>query len=94
MNAAFGLKEEIKQVTEAMKNTKNCRMLLRYPAIKLHLEGYPTKEVAKIIGRTTETVNTYVAAYLDAGLNGLLMKLPSGRPSFITAEQKQAIITD
>ena len=87
----IGSKQECKAVVEAMKNTKNCRLLQRYQAIKLYLEGYPLGEIAKIIERRSETVNIYVSQYIALGLNGLVMKKPPGRPSFMTTQQKEEL---
>ena len=60
---ALELKQKIKEISEAMKRTKKCRMLQRYQSIKLYLEGYPTQKNAKIIDRTSEA-NTFRTSIL------------------------------
>jgi transposase len=81
-----------------LKQEKNRRMYERYQTIYLHtVKQMPVNEIAEIIRRTPITVNTYINAYQEKGLDGLVMGVSTGAPEQLTAEQqhqlKQIIIT-
>ncbi|MGJ8539724.1 helix-turn-helix domain-containing protein, partial [Heyndrickxia faecalis] len=46
-----------------MQNTRDKRLYERYLSVLLHLEGRTYPEIAKIIGRTRQTVMNYCHAY-------------------------------
>ena len=88
MEITIHSKYQIQSVVDAMKKTKKCRMLQRYQVVKLYLEGYSVKEIATIVERTSKTIDSYISIYLKSGLDGLIMKKPSGRPTFLSDDQK------
>ncbi|AMA71700.1 helix-turn-helix domain-containing protein [Aneurinibacillus thermoaerophilus] len=63
---------ELQTVQQAMKQTKDKRMYERYQAISLFLQGYKYEQISAIIGRNKKTVGTYVKAYREQGLEGLV----------------------
>ncbi len=87
---------ELQAVEERIKQTKDRRMFERYQTIRLYLNGQPVSQIAFILGRTSKTVKAYIDAYKECGLNGLLMKHSTGKPTRLTQDQqfqlKQTII--
>lgn len=82
---------KLEEITAAMKSTKDRRMLERYQAIKLYLEGRQVVQIAELIGRSRVTVGSYIRAYLAQGLSGLERKYPPGRQSFLSEMQRQQV---
>lgn len=81
----------IQAVKSKMKETKDKRLFERYQTILLYLHGLPYKQITLIVGRSEVTIGSYVKAYREKGLGGLIMGQSSGRPSFLTAEQEEEL---
>lgn len=79
---------QIVELKKAMKQTKDRRLYERYQAAFLHLEGYTAPEIGRIIGRDRKTVGTYLAAYQEGGLAGLVPRHHTGRPRRLSATQE------
>jgi transposase len=88
--------KELQAVEERIKQTKDRRMFERYQTIRLHLIGQSVSQTAFILGRTSKTIKAYIDAYQEHGLNGLIMKRSTGKPTRLTQDQltklKQTII--
>ena len=84
--------DQIAELTETMHHTKDRRMYERYQTILLYLEGYPMKEIARIIHRTPNTVVNYLRAYEAGGLRGLAPGRSPGRPCRLTKEQESILV--
>jgi transposase len=84
--------KELTEVNIAIESCKNRRMLERYQAVKLYLEGHDAAHIASISGRCLKTIYNYLNAYQTGGLEALDMKHPSGRPAMLTAEEKQIVV--
>jgi transposase len=87
---------ELQAVEQRIKQTKDRRMFERYQTIRLYLIGQSVNQIAFILGRTSKTIKAYIDAYKEHGLNGLIMKQSTGKPTRLTKEQqiqlKQTII--
>jgi transposase len=59
--------------------------------VYLHLKGKSAKEIAEILNRSKETVNSYIRAYETGGLAALQMKYSSGAPTRLTKEQQEQL---
>lgn len=84
--------QRIEELQEAMKRERDRRLFERYQAILLYLKGYPMKEIAQIIGRSRETVSSYVKTYEEGGLDNLELKRSSGKPRRLTPEQEAQLV--
>jgi|GEM_PF-3696105 len=73
----------LRDITTAMKETKNKRLYLRYQVVSLHLKGYMNKEIARMIGLCQHTVGNYINAYKTEGIAGLVMGKSGGAPSVV-----------
>ena len=79
-------------VKEAMRYVKDRRHFERYQAVYLYLSGYKMGEIARIIGRTSETVSIYISTYKENGLEGLALGHSPGRPPNLSVEQKELLL--
>ncbi|HFD1796247.1 TPA: transposase, partial [Enterococcus faecium] len=70
----------------------NRRLYERFLAVKLVLEGHTRKEAGHTIGRDEHTVSHYVKNYCHNGIQGLVSKKQSGRPSRLTDEQEAELV--
>ncbi|MEC2224882.1 helix-turn-helix domain-containing protein, partial [Weizmannia sp. CD-2023] len=85
------LNQELEQLRNAMQNTRDKHLYERYLSVLLHLEGRTYPEIAKIIGRTRQTVMNYCHAYEEGGISSLQMKKPTGKPEKLTEDQQKQL---
>jgi transposase len=60
----------------------------RYRAVLLALEGQESVAIAKAVGRARRSVQDWVYAYRDGGIDALIAKKQTGKPPKLTAEQQ------
>lgn len=82
---------ELQEVERRIKLEKSRRMFERYQTIRLHLKGKDNKQIAEVIGRTEETIRTYIRSYQKQGLDGLERKLPPGPAERLSQEQQEQL---
>lgn len=85
-------KKQLAELQQAMKKATNRRLFERYQAVYLYLKGYTMKETGQIIGRSRETVSSYVSSYKKEGIAGLTLGHSSGKPRRLKPEQEAALI--
>lgn len=83
---------EIDQLTTRMKQTKDKRMFERYQTIQLYLQGYLRKDIVQIVGRSRKTIYSYIQAYEEKGIDGLVRNASPGAPRKLTAVQEQELV--
>ncbi len=74
-----------------IKSTSNARLRIRYLAVSHFIDGKNRTEIAKFLKVSRLSVNKWVKAYLDHGLDGLQEKMHSGRPHRLTEGQRQQL---
>ena len=67
---------------------KDHRMRLRLLAVSHFKSGKNRSEVARTLNISRRIVNDWVANYISEGLLGLESKKPTGRPSYLTEQDK------
>lgn len=82
---------ELHEVIQVMKQATERRMYERYQAVYLYLKGKSMKEIAEILNRCKEKVNSYIQAYESVGLAALQRKISPGAPNRITKEQQEQL---
>jgi putative transposase len=82
---------DIQEAKQAMKTTKDKRMFERYQTVYLHLCGKKNKDIAMILGRTPQTICSYLKAYRKNGLAGLELGHSPGAPKRLTPEQEKQV---
>lgn len=83
--------EQIKEIEAAFSTTKNATLLRKYHAIFLSTQGYTNLAISKMLQMTPGTIGIYINTYQKDGLDGLIPIKPSGRPSFMSTEQEEAL---
>lgn len=69
--------------------TSNARLRLRLLAVSHFIDGKNRTEIASFLKVSRLSVNKWIKAYLDFGVEGLVEKPHTGRPSRLTIEQKK-----
>lgn len=73
--------------SELINATSNARQRLKLLAVSHFIEGKNRTEIASFLKVSRRSVNIWIKAYLDLGLEGLKVKQRSGRPARLTPEQ-------
>ena len=74
-----------------INSTSNARLRMRYLAVSHFVDGKSRTEIAKYLKVSRVSVNKWVKAYLDNGLEGLQEKPHPGRPHRLTDKQKSQL---
>ena len=82
------------EFVELYKKEINAKQKVRYLALILMHEKLNCSEVAKTIKMSTRSVQIWVNAFNDEGIEGILIKSPPGRPSRLSEEQKEELKRD
>lgn len=82
------------ELVELYKKEKNAKQKVRYLALVLMHEKHNCGEVAKTIKMSTRSVQLWVNAFNDGGLEGIIVNTPPGRPSRLSEEQKEELKRD
>ncbi|MDP4099408.1 helix-turn-helix domain-containing protein [Paenibacillus sp. P96] len=62
---------ELQALIKAMRDTDHHRLHERYEAVKLYLEGNTFTSIARSLGRTRQTIRSYINIYQRDGIAGL-----------------------
>ncbi|KHF26706.1 hypothetical protein LR68_04474 [Anoxybacillus sp. BCO1] len=74
------------------RKIKDASLRVRVTAVRLVMEGFLGKDVAKMVNLCRQSVSLYVERFNEGGLDHLLdRRLPPGRVPFLTEEQQQEI---
>ena len=76
-----------------MKNTGNKKEYRRLLAILQKSEGRTYEDIANEHGVSSRSVQRWVAAYIQDGIDGVKMKKPGGTKSGITDENRDYSIS-
>jgi putative transposase len=83
----------IQGMVNLIKSTEDPRLLQRYQAILMLLQGRPVDEIAQVIGKKRASVFNYAKSFREnGGINGLFYKTGSGRPKRLTSEEEKSLI--
>lgn len=74
-----------------INSTSNARLRMRYLSVSHFVDGKSRTQIAKYLKVSRVSVNKWVKAYLDNGLEGLQEKPHLGRPHRLTDEQKSQL---
>jgi len=77
--------------SELINTTSNARQRLKLLAVSHFIEGKNRTEIASFLKVSRRSVNIWVKAYFDLGLEGLKVKPRSGRPARLTPEQLEQV---
>ena len=91
MGAAIGVRDdfeaaELRLLARRVKDAKQARRLLALAAV---YDGMDREAAARIGGMDRQTLRDWVHRFNERGPGGLINVKPSGRPSKLSAEQKE-----
>lgn len=75
-------------LSKLISATSNARLRLRLLAVSHFIDGKNRTEIASFLKVSRPSVNKWIKAYLDLGVEGLVEKPHTGRPSKLTTDQK------
>ncbi len=81
-------------LVELYKKEKNAKQKVRYLSLVLMHEKRNCGEVAKTIKMSTRSVQLWVNAFNDEGIEGIIINSPPRRPSRLSEEQKEELKRD
>jgi transposase len=77
-------------LTHRIGQTLYAKQRDRLRAVQLAIEGESTPTIMRMLGRSRGFVQRWCYAYRDHGLDAVVARSPSGRPSQLTPEQQVA----
>lgn len=66
-------------------------MAKRVAVIRLIMQGYYAIQVAELLNLHRETISGYVKTFNQGGMEALLHREYSGKPSFLSPEEEQEL---
>jgi len=84
-------KADIKEMKRLLRKTKDAVMYRKYQSILLHMKGYSNTQIAELVEVERKTVGRYVNNFKISGIDGLIPKKKTGRPSFLNKCQEQEL---
>lgn len=91
--ALIGSKEDYDRILAASKAEKNAKQKNRYDAVLLYLEGYPRKEIAKILHIPLRTAGYHILKYEKGGIEALLLVKQPGAKKKLSDGQEAELVS-
>lgn len=82
------LKEEISLL---LKQERNPVVKERLTYISMYINGITKRDIANILGRTKETVGTWINKYFEKGIDSIQDNRGGDNKSFLTSENKEEL---
>ena len=92
LNKIDGHENDIKEIKNALKNTKNVRLYKRYSVLLKHFEGFTNRKIAEMENIDEHTVGIYIKNYKANKLDGLNMEHSCGKKRRINPEQEKLLV--
>jgi len=81
-------------LVELYRKEKHSKLKERYQAIFLMSEFKDCKTVAELVKRSQKTIQNWVNAFNEGGIEGIIPNKPPGRPSRLSKSQMEEIKVD
>ena len=88
-----GTEEEIARLKRLARKTHDAKLRRRYDIVRLFLSKRAKADIADILDISLTQVYLILNLYKQAGIEGLTLKQPSGRPRKLTDEQERELIS-
>ena len=82
------------ELVELYKREKRVKLKVRYHALVLMLEFHDCMTVAELVKKSQRTIQLWVNAFNEGGLESIVPNSPPGRPSRLSEEQKAELKAD
>ena len=85
---------DYKKLVELYKKERNSKLKERYHALFLMHEFQNCTKVAELVKKSRRTIQLWVNAFNEGGLEAIVPNTPPGRPSRLSEDQKKELKTD
>lgn len=92
MNPALSNDEILEQLKALEKDHPTHRVFNHCMVVRLSLEGYTQREIAKIVDCNPSTVNQILKRFHEQGIEGLVPIKQQGRPHFLSSDKEKHIV--
>jgi len=82
--------DDLAELDRRIRSEPNAKQRDRLRAVRLALDGEPTKAIVAKLGRSKDFVQSWCYAYRDGGLDAIAVKKQPGRPTKLPREQEEA----
>ena len=89
-----GSSPDYDELVELYKKEKQAKLKVRYHALVLMREFQDCKMVAELVKKSQRTLQLWVNAFNESGLEAIMPNSPPGRPSSLKDEQKEELKAD
>jgi transposase len=80
-----------KEISLLLKQEKNATVKERLTYISMYANGITKRDIAKMVGRTKETVGTWINRYFKGGIEAIQDNRGGDHKSFLTNANKQEL---
>ncbi len=92
MNIKSKITNKIKEeISLLLKQERNPVVKERLTYISMYVNGITKRDIAKMVGRTKETVGTWINKYFESGLDTIQDNRGGDNKSFLTAQNKEEL---
>jgi transposase len=78
------------ELDRRIRTESNAKQRDRYRAVRLALDGQPTRAIQAMLGRSKDFVQRWCYLYRDHGVDAITPRKQSGRPPTLVAERHEA----
>lgn len=89
-----GSSPDYEKLVELYKNEKNAKLKERYLALVLMHEFQNCTTVAELVKKSRTTIQSWVKAFNEGGIEAIVPNSPPGCPSRLSEEQKEELKKD
>ncbi len=92
MKITYNIDDNLKEdITLQLKQIRNMVVKERLTYVSMFVNGMYKQDIAKITGRTKDTVGKWITAYFEGGIKALQDNRGGDHKSFLTNENKQEL---
>jgi len=92
MNIKLKITDELKEdVSLLLKQERNAVVKERLTYVSMYANGITKRDIAKMVGRTKETVGTWINKYFEGGIESIQDNRGGDHKSFLTNENKEEL---
>jgi len=92
MNIKLKITDELKEdVSLLLKQERNAAVKERLIYVSMYANGITKRDIAKMVGRTKETVGTWINKYFEGGIESIQDNRGGDHKSFLTNENKEEL---
>lgn len=88
MNVTPHNPNDLSRLKRKVRKEINAKQRDRYRAVSLALEDVKTKQIMEILGRSKNFVQRWTYAYRDGGIEAIVPRVQTGRPTKLSRQQE------